>query len=105
MWGPQNSVGAVLRDGAALHRTRDTTVKRWLWLYVAGPTAGVYLAHILTLTGVVHPSVASWVLGTNMMMWSPLPVSAATALADPDDLPAIAYLGFAIAVLGWWFAL
>ena len=75
------------------------------WLYVVGPTAGVYLAHILTMTGVVHPSLISWVLATNMMMWSPLPVSAATALADPDDLPAIAYLGFAIAVIGWWFAL
>ena len=80
-------------------------MRRWFWLYVAGPTAGVYLAHILTMTGVVHPSLISWVLATNMMMWSPLPVSAATALADPDDLPAIAYLGFAIAVLGWWFAL
>jgi len=72
---------------------------------VAGPMAGVYLAHILATTGVVHPSLISWLLATNMMMWSPLSVSAATALADPDDLPAIAYLGFAIAVLGWWFAL
>jgi hypothetical protein len=74
-------------------------------LYVVGPTAGVYLAHILTTKGVVHPILISWVLATNMMMWRQLPVSAATALADPDELPAIAYLGFAIAVIGWWFAL
>ena len=68
-------------------------------LFIVAPVLTAAVCYWLVSSGRLHPSLLSWALASNTLLWSPLEVCLPAVLCDPRRVPWQVYLGCAVATV------